>query len=110
MEGKKPGQIRVRKAGYREDKYFVPYFLSILGNWHGIHQDGAADSFYGEGDYWQLYTEPKPKVKRAQYMIFYGANPLQTPNYFRDDEEVWSDYPSVKRIERLPETEREFDE
>ena len=113
MEGKKPGEIKVQLKSFLPEQYFVPHFQSICTLWHGINESGDYERYDEDLRDWQLYTEPKPKVKRAQYIVisdFYGL-PHRTTGFFKDDDEARENCPGTKKkVERLPETEREFDE
>lgn len=61
-------------------------------------------------DDWEVQEEPKPKVKRAQYLVIPLGDdaPFQTTDFYKDDIEArllnedWE-------IIRLTETEREFE-
>jgi hypothetical protein len=114
MEGKGPGEIKVRKSSYGEDGYFIPYFRSIYDTWHGLRDDETNDYYDANYDCWELYTEPKPKVRRAQYLmqnLIADRRPFQTYEFFRDDAEAAAAFGSlVMVIGRVVETEREFDE
>jgi hypothetical protein len=56
------------------------------------------------------WTEPKPKVKRAQYLVVPHADqPYITGRMYKDEEEARASHGKGKYT-RLIETEREFDE
>jgi len=112
MEGKKPGEIKVRNL-YGD--IFIPYFKSDV-LWHGLNgYIGKATNFLDSRTSWQIYTEPKPKVKRAQYLVEVDYSvPLITPQFYENDAEAMDAHfvpdGSECRVTRLTETEREFEE
>jgi hypothetical protein len=116
MEGKKPGEIKVRKSDYGEGRYFIPYFRTTYDSWHGLHEDETNNYYAANVDLWELYTEPKPKVKRALYVIV-PLDEINQPRlysfYCKDEVEVYECLgisPIRFKCIRLPETEMEFDE
>lgn len=109
MEGRNPGEIKVYSGAHR----FIPYFESY-GMWHGLDACGNPTAFLDSCTSWKIYTEPKPKVKRAQYLLMFldDPRPFVTGRLFVDDKDVCDAYDIKKYrvLERLLETEREFDE
>ena len=111
MEGKRPGEIKVCNEYYHKGAYFIPYFQSVYGNWHGLREDGTNDYYITNSDCWEIYTEPKPKVKRAQYLFINSESlPAVKDQFFVDDAEALKWAALNTKVIRLPETEREFDE
>jgi hypothetical protein len=107
---KVPGDIKI--AHEVMPIRFRPFFLSsISGYWFGRADDGGAVQHNGNDTQWKLYTEPKPKVKRAQYLVKYESSsvPFISDCLWESEEEARIVYPAAK-LTRLPETEREFDE
>lgn len=111
-DGKRPDDIRVRQSDWRPEAWFRPYFKSQYGCWYGLNQDGTQRSFTPVEEDFELYTEPKPKVKRAQYLLAYpGVNPFITDQLYIDEKQVRDQMAKNLIIcERLIETERDFDE
>jgi len=110
-DGKRPDEFRVRAVDHKPGYWFRPYFKAN-GRWHGVDDSG---SYWWSGlddDTFELYTEPKPKVKRAQYLLAYpGVNPFITDQLYIDEKQVRDQMAKNLIIcERLTETEREFDE
>ena len=66
---KVPGDIRVTHSQWSElpAHNFTPYFCDRF-NWYGLQNDdevtGDMSRWNILDDDWELYTEPKPKVKR----------------------------------------------
>lgn len=111
-DGKRPDDIRVRQSDWRPEAWFRPYFKSRW--WYGLNQDGTQRSFTAVEEDFELYTEPKPKVKRAQYLVHIkGYDPYITDILHTDEKSVQLRNLTVNPFilcERLMETEREFDE
>lgn len=64
QHSKVPGDIRVYDKEHPVDGWFRPYYLSDdTGDWRGISSVSGDDIYDNYRDY-ELYTEPKPKVKR----------------------------------------------
>lgn len=62
MEGKKPGEIKVIYDVY----IFTPHYR-MNNRWYGFYPDDDKEFMKCEcatQDIWELYTEPKKKVKR----------------------------------------------
>ena len=117
MEGKKPGEIKIRLDTFLKGHYFIPYFQAEYDNWHGVlcdTRDTIHAHYYGvysEG--WELYTEPNPKVLMAQYLMqnMITGRPFLSTEYFRDGTEAAAAFGSYSRVlGRAVETEREFEE
>ncbi len=110
---KVPGDIRIRLPIWDTYNAFRPFYLSVSG-WHGLREHDSSWC-YPEcmDDGWQLYTEPKPKVMRAQYLIEpidLTSLPFITDRFFKDDDQVAKHHGgthAVARYTRLD--EREFD-
>lgn len=62
MEGKKPGEIKVRRRSWSEEVYFTPYFKEA-DVWYGL-RNSYHDFWSGDVDEYEIYREPKPKVRR----------------------------------------------
>ena len=111
MEGRRPGEIKVCKLSLGGGSYFIPYFQNVYGRWHGLREDGTNEDYAANNNLWEIYTEPKPKVKRAQYIINRSHHlPFVSPILFKDEVEARKLYPDAVTVERMSETEREFDE
>ena len=110
MLGKEKGKITIQDV---MGHVFVPYFVSWEGNWYGLDPDGNAN-FWGRHIHcWRLHVPPKPKVRRAQYMIVQkGEPPFISISFFKDDADFRKHITFLpgSEITRLPETEREFSE
>lgn len=108
---KVPGDIRVRRKSWAIGDWFQPFFpceesFTYRGKAND-REDFLQDATYGD---WQLYTEPKSKVMRAQYlMIRNGINrPFITSGFYINDADLLADYPMASEYER--QFEREFDQ
>lgn len=111
MEGKKPGEIKICTSKHpMRDGYFVPYY-NIRGLWYGIFHaldnriDNEIHNSEDEGDYWQLYTQPKKKVKRWLWVY---ANNKKVLNNLMTFEEATNRVPDG--IQKLLWSETEFEE
>src|SRR5574338_716543 len=111
-DGKRPDELRIAHCSWLPDQWFQPFYKCRNGFWHGLIQNNANDFYEGRGE-WKLYTEPKPKVKRAQYLYqLRGGKPRKTTRYYKDDSEFidCGGFYDLLLCERVIETEREFDE
>lgn len=112
-DGKRPDELRVRNDAWAPGEYFIPYFKTPDGTWHGrmMPYDYYAHFISYRGSVWRLY---KPKVKRAQYLLHIkGFDPYITDTLHANEKSVQlrnlTGNPFVI-CERLMDTEREFDE
>lgn len=108
---KVPGDIRITRWGHAF--WYQPVY-QIDGNWYGPTQQNPCEAYPNSdqpnGGGWHLYPEPRPKVKRAQYLIEEkGKYPALSTMLFSDLKEAEFCYGGVT-LTRLMETEREFDE
>jgi hypothetical protein len=103
--------IRVRRSVWKRMYFKIMYIHE--GCVYGHYDDGNPSHFLLDGPViWQLYTEPKPKVMRAQYMVKYKYDcvPYETDNLYKDDEEFFKFHPRKSEREwykRLEERECE---
>lgn len=107
---KVPGDIRVTRLCWGPGRSFVPYYFADLGaslsGWCGM-KGGAHSCPADYGDF-ELYTEPKPKVMRAQYLVEpLSGIPFTSLYWCVDEEEIRSFSPNAGKFTRLE--EREFD-
>ncbi len=63
MQGKKPGEIKVRQVTWGADCWFEPYFRTRLISessqwWNGLKQNECADCYTATGGGWELWQEP----------------------------------------------------
>lgn len=114
---KVPGDIRVIHPDFNTGVWLRPYFHCELNKcWYGRNEVGNAmvvcDSLSPN---FQLYEEPKPKVKRAQYLIVEGEgryhNPYTTADWYKDEDDarLGTSVFGHGQFIRLTETERDFD-
>lgn len=113
-DGKRPDELRLGRVNWGNGWWFRPYFRTRTGDWYGIDRAIEEDAYHGSADGFELYTEPKPKVKRAQYLVHIkGYDPYITDTLHANEKSVQlrnlTGNPFVI-CERLTETEREFDE
>lgn len=68
MEGKEWGCTKIRRPHWNDCEYFIPYFISSNHIVYGLNEVilGATYHSYNYVD-WELYTEPKKKVRLYQY-------------------------------------------
>ncbi len=105
MEGKKPGEVRLRDR--LSGIIFTPYF-NICGQWYGI-KNGHCDDFHGKGSgNWEIYNEPKPKVKRWMWVRITSEG-ARLNTHFLTEDEAFVHFENFK-FEKLPGSEMEFDE
>jgi len=92
-------------------KWVEFYFCNLKNHYYGLDDNGVLyGSLPDNENTWRLYTPPKPKVKRAPYMVYNGGcSPCLTNVYYKDDKEFKADYGNL-RFERMTEFEREFEE
>lgn len=118
MEGKKPGEIKIRQIGWDSKKWFQPFFATS-GEWTGILNNESGTPYrsvwYGDEALWQLWSEPKKKVKRWQWAVWFKdlAAPKSSSTFFTSEEEARAaivDESNIKIMQRLDFTEQEFDE
>lgn len=74
---KVPGDIKVKKGDWKPDRYFTPYY-NIDGSVYGIRainiytfrgaSTGSVSYNTNDGP-WELYVEPKKKVKLYRYLL-----------------------------------------
>lgn len=112
-----PPGTRFRGKTWVDGKYIVPCEQTDYGGirvlCHIPGKDYTIDLMSPHGDWYEVYQEPakpKPKVKRAQYLLTKnGERPVTTGGWYTNEEEVrrcWS--PNWTIVARLD--EREFDE
>src|SRR5574338_410160 len=88
-DGKRPDELRLGRVNWGNGWWFRPYFRTRTGDWYGIDRAIEKDAYHGSADGFELYTEPKPKVKRAQYLLAYrGMNPFITDQLYIDEKRV----------------------
>lgn len=108
---KVPGDIKVRHCTWPKMEWARPYFQTRNGIFHGLNEDDN-NIWLGTDNNFELYVEPKRKVKRAQYLLeWQNCRPEVTSVFFVDDDDVRRCFNSnlLIRLTRLTETEREFD-
>jgi hypothetical protein len=64
------GSFKVKSENW-DYSYFVPYFKSDL-SWFGLDLDGDQVNHFGHLDNWEIYEEPKPKVKHWLWTNSHG--------------------------------------
>jgi hypothetical protein len=109
---KVPGDIRVHDPECEDDwQPYRPFMKDRQEDWHCLDVDGSHQEMNAESDCWQLYTEPKPKVMRAQYLVYRCGDerPFTTNHWYYDDADLKDDYDSsgLQSYQRLQ--EREFE-
>lgn len=112
--GDPQSHIKLRKFNMGPGEYFMPFFITKTHLWHGLNSEGVAEVWESSDNVWELYA-PVISVKRAQYVVW-GPDlkyPYVMDKFFKDDREAY-DYannhcPVPVSVERIPETEREFD-
>lgn len=111
-DGKRPDEFRVRDPEWPSEGWFRPYFKDNSNDWVGQYESGITLIVKGNRIL-QIYTEPKPKVKRAQYLVFETERkPYLTHFYYKDDEEILTDFSGRNniKVKRLDHTKIECDE
>ena len=68
QEDWKPGTLKLRNNGEEDRKYFMPYFLDSEGEWVGVDEHRETTAFNENSTGWEVYTEPKKKVKYYQWI------------------------------------------
>lgn len=66
-----PGDIKIRNFEFKwdHDQFFVPYFKNKSCNWLGLSEVGDSICFAEHKEGWQLYTEPKKKIKLYKWAV-----------------------------------------
>lgn len=108
---KVPGDIRITHPEFIRFDWLKPFFVA-KGTWYGTDREDKLASLHDDNDEgYELYEEPKPKVKRAQYMFYPHSEqpPWLTSSFFKDTEEAYQHVPGKGILVRLDETELEFD-
>lgn len=101
-----PGDIRVSRPDRAE--WLRPFYQVDARLWRG-KTPTSEDCLFASYCDMVLYTEPKPKVMRAQYLVTgHRTHPYITVGFFIDEREVRAQYgangATFTRLE-----EREFD-
>ncbi len=106
MEGKKPGEIKICRSIDRT-KYFIPFFRDSIKQWNGLGPAGEFKCEMAKASSlnWELYQEPKPKVKRWLWV-----NGKYVFPYMKSEEEVKMHECYHKSWQKLPFSETEFEE
>ncbi len=117
MTGKKPGEIKIRASGWDDETYFVPYFQEDnAGNyWYGVIPGKGVHNYNPEEDGWEIYSEPKPKVKRWMWIIKYEpTDELVYKGLLHVISTVYMSEEETKRLDvkliKIPQSEMEFDD
>lgn len=55
MQGKKPGEIRLRLEGWHSEKWFKPYSKGKANTWGGINEDLQIVNFLDDEQTWEIY-------------------------------------------------------
>ena len=88
---------------------FYPKYKLASGGYLGIDGFGWASMWAPDVGDWQPLAPHK--VKRAQYLIDgLQHRPFISSTLFKDEHDVRLFYPEATTVERLTESEREFDE
>ena len=67
MEGGRPGEVRITCRGeVNPHWWFEPYF-EVGGMWYGKTPEKTVAAYANGG--WEIYTEPKKKVKWVEYLV-----------------------------------------
>jgi hypothetical protein len=107
---KVPGDIKVRRQCRGPSDWFRPYFPIGDEWWRGqsfITPDARVSSEFND---WQLYTEPKPKIKRwlwADPVIGTHCTPRMSGHFYTEDEALNMD---LKNWIKLEWSMQEFEE
>ena len=112
MQGRAPGEIRVRSPGWGSDAYFTPYYLAGA-YWCGINNNGAHASSNNYNDDWELYTEPKRKVALYNWAVRYvdrGNSIYSSIGYFSCEEALHTGIRGITWCQRLDHTKIEVEE
>jgi hypothetical protein len=88
MEGKKPGEIKLRLSSWPPTSFFSPFYITVDEIWHGLMKDGYSCWYRNIDTNWELYTEPKPKRKLAPYIVTDGKAVWSPNTFFEDDSSV----------------------
>jgi len=76
MAGAVPGTIKVRHVDWKDDQFFIPYFMRGNNVWYGddasVFKIGAIYPCVTDSDNWELYIEPvsKPKTTRFEWIVY----------------------------------------
>lgn len=81
----KPDGRKFHNPAWGESMYFVPYFRTVKGTWHGLGENGESFEYppiYGFKEY-----VPSKKTKRVKMYcpVFAGGQGLTSYNYFHED-------------------------
>ena len=104
-------QVKFKVKDFPDDDWFKPYFKDRSGDFWGLDSEGNSTHWLKSDRHkWELYTEPKKKVKVYQYMFKNKSFWLETYGFYKDAEAFKKDYPNVKQFKRLDRTMEEVDE
>jgi hypothetical protein len=101
-------KVKVRVKEWPDWAYVCFYFKDIQDNVHGIdHEKTYYVHFLHNNHGWEIYTEPKPVVKRAKYIYKCADDSgyCDTNSYYIDDDDFLSDFPKETWYKRLQEIE-----
>ncbi len=109
MEGQEPGSIKIRRSYWVEDIYFIPFFKTKPGTWHGLDEDEYGFYYEGNNEGWILYIPPKRKVKMWQWLVEGTGTPPYTTVEFYPDKQTAQDYYVSNILQKLEHTEIEVE-
>lgn len=104
QEDWKPGSLILGTSEWGAGVFFIPYYFCETGKeWFGLDQNNESEAWSTIGDLWEVYTEPRKKVKYYQWV---DLNTKLLVEGVHPESEV-SEYSNYIKI---PGTEVELDE
>lgn len=70
MEGKQPGEIRVRRGDWPPESWFRPFFVVRSQGWMGLMASLGYSIWDDDEPYWTLWTEPAPPKKMRKVKMY----------------------------------------
>jgi hypothetical protein len=105
---KVPGDIKVRRPVWSGIAWFQPYYTDADGDFVGPAENGYTLTLTGLDPDYELYVEPKPKVKRWLWASLTANGWWVRPYYMTEAD---ADADTMYRCKtRLDWSEQEFDE
>lgn len=102
---KVPGDIKIRQNSWDSGEFFIPYFKDET-YWFGMNELSTSDQWMITKD-WELYTEPKKKIKLYKYAYrnsskvwvetqYYFSEKPPTPAGYRDEPCIRVDHAMIE--------------